>query len=101
MPFESFVALSTPDRTAWRDRYETEALKAFKALAKKLTTLDFVTDVRTGDPRALILEESARLHSDLIVVGTQRRAGVRRLLLGSVAEWVMRNASADVLVAHA
>jgi nucleotide-binding universal stress UspA family protein len=37
----------------------------------------------------------------IIVIGSQGRTGVRRALLGSVAEAVMRNAPCPVLVARA
>jgi universal stress protein A len=37
----------------------------------------------------------------IIVIGSQGRTGVRRALLGSVAEEVMRNAPCPVLVARA
>ena len=37
-------------------------------------------------------------HVDLIVVGTHRRAGIRRLLLGSAAEQIFRHVRCPVLV---
>jgi universal stress protein A len=36
-------------------------------------------------------------HADLIVIGTHGRTGLRRVLMGSVAEGVMRHASCPVL----
>jgi nucleotide-binding universal stress UspA family protein len=36
-------------------------------------------------------------HADMIVMGTQGRTGLDRLLLGSVAERVIRHASCPVL----
>jgi nucleotide-binding universal stress UspA family protein len=41
-----------------------------------------------------------RRRSDLIAVGTHGRTGVAHALLGSVAEWVVRCAPCDVLVAR-
>ncbi len=38
---------------------------------------------------------------DLVVVGTHGRTGIKRLLLGSVAEYVVRHAPCSVLVARA
>jgi len=38
------------------------------------------------------------MHADLIVIGTHGRQGVRRFLLGSVAEGVARVASKPVLL---
>ena len=45
-----------------------------------------------------ILEEAESFHPDLVVVASQGRSGVDRLLLGSVAEKVARHATCDVLV---
>lgn len=46
----------------------------------------------------LIAAEADAWPADLIVVGTHGRRGVRRLLLGSVAEGVVRTASKPVLL---
>ena len=41
-----------------------------------------------GDPTALILDWAQKHAPDLIVVGTHGRRGVRRLVMGSVAEQI-------------
>ena len=41
------------------------------------------------------------IHADIIVIGTHGRSGVSRLLLGSVAERVVRTAPCPVLTVHA
>ena len=46
----------------------------------------------------LINEEVGRWPADLIVIGTHGRRGFNRLLLGSVAESVIRTASKPVLI---
>jgi nucleotide-binding universal stress UspA family protein len=51
-----------------------------------------------GDPAAEILRYAERQPIDLIVVGTHGLTGVSRLLLGSVAERVVRGARCPVLV---
>jgi nucleotide-binding universal stress UspA family protein len=51
-----------------------------------------------GDPAAEILRYAADAGVDLIVMGTHGRTGLDRLLLGSVAEKVLRGASRSVLV---
>ena len=45
-----------------------------------------------------IAEEAKRWPADLIVIGTHGRRGIRRLLLGSVAEGLARIASKPVLL---
>jgi nucleotide-binding universal stress UspA family protein len=44
-----------------------------------------------------IVSVAADEHADMIVMGTQGRTGLDRLLLGSVAERVIRHASCPVL----
>jgi len=59
------------------------------------------TLLATGDPRELIPSAARNLGADLIVVGTHGRRGLRRALLGSVAEHVVRGASCPVLAIRA
>jgi nucleotide-binding universal stress UspA family protein len=69
---------------------------------------DFTSDVETGglivdvklcerEPVAAIVDTAERWSADLIVMGTHGRAGFERLLLGSVAEKVLRKAPCPVL----
>ena len=53
--------------------------------------------VVTGDPAFEVLQTAKRLGTDLIVMATHGRRGVRRLVLGSVAEHVVREAQCPVL----
>ncbi|MFO0915473.1 MAG: universal stress protein [Pirellulales bacterium] len=50
-----------------------------------------------GEPGRAILELANTLGVDLIVMGTHGRSGIRRLLMGSVAEEVLRGAKCPVL----
>ena len=54
--------------------------------------------VETGDVRETILDAAANWHADLILLGSQGHKGMERLLLGSVAESVVRHAHCSVLV---
>ena len=51
-----------------------------------------------GDPPDEINSYARRVVADLIVVGTHGRTGIRRALLGSVAEQVVRRAHCPVIV---
>jgi len=58
-----------------------------------------VSSFRSGSPAEEILKMlRSRLSPELVVVGTQGRTGVRRLLIGSVAEEVIRHARRPVMV---
>jgi universal stress protein A len=54
----------------------------------------------SGDPAAQIVRYAREEHCDLLVVGTHGRTGIRRLVLGSVAERVVRESECPVLVVH-
>jgi nucleotide-binding universal stress UspA family protein len=51
-----------------------------------------------GDPRAEIVEEAKRWPADLIVVGSHGYTGLKRWLLGSVAQSVVSHAPCSVEV---
>jgi len=57
--------------------------------------------VLEGDPVDMILRAAEETHSDVIVMGTHGRTGLGRLLLGSVAESVIRKAPCPVFSAKA
>jgi nucleotide-binding universal stress UspA family protein len=58
-------------------------------------------EARIGDVAETILETARDQKVDLIVMGTHGRHGIAHLLLGSVAERVLRDAPCPVLTAHA
>lgn len=50
-----------------------------------------------GEPASVIVAAAREIGADLIVMGTHGRTGLRHLLMGSVAEQVVRRASCPVL----
>jgi universal stress protein A len=56
---------------------------------------------RIGNPSALVNQAAAELGVDSIVIATHGRKGIARLLLGSVAEKVVREAPCPVLAVKA
>ena len=58
------------------------------------------TLVRVGPPPHTIVETAMQLGADLIVMSTHGRTGVSHLLMGSVAEGVVRTALCPVLTMH-
>jgi nucleotide-binding universal stress UspA family protein len=59
------------------------------------------TEVRTGAAAKQILEAAAEWGSDLIVMGTHGRSGIAHMVMGSVAEKVVRLAPCPVLTLRA
>lgn len=70
---------------------ETIGRAGFRTEPKVITATD-------GDIRDAILALAAEWHADLIVLGSHGSRGVRRFLLGSVAENVARHAACSVLI---
>jgi nucleotide-binding universal stress UspA family protein len=50
-----------------------------------------------GNAATTIVDQAEHIHADMIVMGTQGRSGLPHMLLGSVAERVVRTASCPVL----
>jgi nucleotide-binding universal stress UspA family protein len=59
------------------------------------------TELGEGAPTDCILRAAVDGGFDLIVMGTHGRTGLRHLLLGSVAEHVVRHSSIPVMTVHA
>jgi len=58
---------------------------------------DARTVIREGSPRPMIVDAALELDCQMIVMGTHGRSGLAHLLLGSVAEYVVRNGNVPVL----
>ncbi len=56
--------------------------------------------IRIGKPAAAIHQVAVDVDADLIVVGTHGRSGMEKLMLGSVAEELVRTSRVPVLVAR-
>jgi universal stress protein A len=83
-----------------RESWQQEAEKHLNALLTpaERTQLKATTTVLFGGPAAReIVEHAKDQHMDLIVMGTHGRGGFAHLLLGSVAERVVRTALCPVL----
>jgi len=58
---------------------------------------DAQTVVREASPLPVIVDAVLDLDCQMIIMGTHGRSGLRHLLLGSVAEYVVRNSKVPVL----
>lgn len=87
-----------------QERLEEEARAELKQLAEAAERHDLATHctVRFSlDVADTILEEADAIDADLIATGTHGRQGLSRLLLGSVAQKVVRRARRPVLTVRA
>lgn len=66
-----------------------------------VTAEQWQCQVRTGSAASELVAAIAELDADLLVIGTHGRTGVRRLLLGSVADGIVGKAGCTVLVVRA
>jgi nucleotide-binding universal stress UspA family protein len=62
-----------------------------------LEELDWEKCIEEGQPAAAIVHQAERIRADMIVMGTHGRSGLPHMLLGSVAEKVVRTATCPVL----
>ena len=60
----------------------------------------YETLVVNGDPAEQVLAIARSIEADMIVMGTHGRKGLSHLVLGSVAERVVRESPTPVLTAH-
>jgi nucleotide-binding universal stress UspA family protein len=61
---------------------------------------DAETVVREASPRPAIVDAALELKCQMIVMGTHGHSGLEHLLLGSVADYVVRNSKVPVLTIH-
>jgi nucleotide-binding universal stress UspA family protein len=95
---ERFGGWSTGEETAGRDRATAAAERTVADLAARAPPdVSVKEQTERGVPHEVIVEAVEELDADLVVMGTHGRTGVRRQLLGSVTERVLRYADAPVL----
>ncbi|WP_298500949.1 universal stress protein [uncultured Methanobrevibacter sp.] len=83
------------------ERLLKEAKTAVKSMADKFDdSLNVKTIVRTGFPAETINEVVAEEGVELIVISASGKSGLHRLIIGSVAEKVLKTADIDVLLIH-
>jgi nucleotide-binding universal stress UspA family protein len=96
------VAYHTVDLTFDKFReeilqYERKRLKDFAAAWKGMFTGNFKSVITEGNAAQAIVQYAHRHAVDMIVMSTHGRTGIQHVLLGSVAERVVRTAHCPVL----
>ena len=88
-----YVDIYKGQEEAARQKLEEVATRRLRGVKHELLT-------QMGEPAGAILSAARRHAADLIVMATHGRRGLSRVVLGSVAEMVLRNASCPVLCAR-
>ena len=99
-PHEYSHLLSSAAHADMKQRLEEEAVEKIKAMipAELLDGGDVIPIVRFGKPFLEIIQVAKEENVDLLAVGTHGRAGVDRVILGSVAERIVRKARCPVMI---
>lgn len=87
------IAVPTPPPSPEEIEPEWEAFLSGLPLEK----VDWEKCSEEGETASTIVHQAKRIQADMIVIGTHGRSGSPHLLLGSVAEKVVRSASCSVL----
>jgi len=81
---------------------ERDAKKVATAIRRRLSPQSSALEfIQVGGSSKEIIKAAKAWGSDLIVIGSHGRSGVQRVVFGSVAEAVMRNAPCPVVVVRA
>ena len=77
---------------------KNEARGSLDRIAKKFPECSFERFMPEGKPSQGIVDIASDWGADLIVMGTQGKTGLKRLLLGSTAENIIRLSATPILV---
>ena len=89
-----------PMETSWESvtsMLREEGESALEAAEDRAAAGGCVTTIAEGPPSREIVADAEEADCDLIVMGTHGRGGLNRLILGSVAERVVRTSAVPVL----
>ena len=81
-----------------KTRAELEAGQAAERLRRQGLTVEVV--VRDGEPGPAIVKDAREWGASLIVIGSRGHTGIRRMLEGSVSQYVVDHAPCPVEVVH-
>ena len=97
-PYPEFGYVHVPMKEGALRKAAEAHFERLRSEIPALVDLVDYTPVRTGNAPYEIVQAARQLNSDLIVIGTHGRTGIKRLALGSTAEKVVRHAHCPVLV---
>lgn len=96
--YDAGKAVTLSDAASRLHELTTGVVEELTAGASPVNVRRVVTHLLDGEPAQELVWLAAHIDADLIVVGTHGRRGISRVLLGSVAERVVRLAGCPVCV---
>jgi nucleotide-binding universal stress UspA family protein len=75
---------------------KAKTLVAKTADAVRSAGISVTTSIVQGEPKSAIIDDAEAWGADLIVLGSHGRKGLKRFMLGSVSETVLRHAHCSV-----
>jgi nucleotide-binding universal stress UspA family protein len=93
-----WLAAQIPDRGTLEQRAKDALEQLVGRLGGEAKNVELF--VEEGDAATAVVRRAEAFGADLVVVGSHGRTGIKRVLLGSVAEKIVRHAPCAVLVAR-
>lgn len=90
------ISIEHPERS--KKDAEAKLEKLAKEISEEISDNKIECIVLQGNATQIIVKIAAEKEADLIIMSSHGRTGLGRLLMGSVAEWVFRNAPCPVLM---
>jgi nucleotide-binding universal stress UspA family protein len=97
MGYDSFTDIKFIE-TASVEELREAALDYLDKSKQHLNDTTIQTIVKEGDFGELILETATGINADIIVMGTHSRRGLEKILVGSVAEKVLRQSKIPLFI---
>jgi nucleotide-binding universal stress UspA family protein len=101
LPLAIAVGEIPPPRVLYEDQEKAAAAKLEDIARNKLGATKHQSYLYTGDVITSILAAQQKYQPDLVVIATHGRGGIARIVLGSVAEAIVRKATCPVLTVRA
>ena len=98
VPLSTAVAADASFAAQYYIEAQKDAERKLRKIANsKLKKLDVEIVVEVSSPATMIVKQAAKLRADLVIMATHGRTGLKRYLLGSVAEQVVARCPCPLL----
>jgi nucleotide-binding universal stress UspA family protein len=93
--------MSPEEFEALNRQASAESREILDETVTKLDLGDLRTEILRGGPGPAVCDFAEQVSATVIIAGTHGRGGFKRALLGSVSDYIVRNAPCSVLVTNA